>query len=71
MEPNSPIPTLRSIISPEALVALVEAAYGLKITRIQLIKAILLDTYRIDLTLRLNWSFWPIFRPKVSPFPLR
>jgi Ser/Thr protein kinase RdoA (MazF antagonist) len=47
MEPNSPIPTLRSIISPEALVALVEAAYGLKITRIQLIKAILLDTYRL------------------------
>jgi Ser/Thr protein kinase RdoA (MazF antagonist) len=47
MAPDLPLPTLRSIISPAALVALVEAAYGLKITRIQLIKAIILDTYRL------------------------
>ncbi|MFN8494636.1 MAG: phosphotransferase [Caldilineaceae bacterium] len=41
------MPVLRSILAPEALVSHVEAAYGLTITRVQLIKAILLDTYRL------------------------
>lgn len=39
------MPVLRSILSPQALIPLVEAAYGLRIVRFQLIKAAVLDTY--------------------------
>ena len=38
-------PVLRSLLSPEALSALVEAEYGLAATRLELIKALILDTY--------------------------
>ena len=41
------IPALRSILTPEPLTALVERAYGLTVTRLQLIKAVVLDTYRV------------------------
>lgn len=41
------IPVLRSILAPEVLSALVERAYGLTGTRLQLIKAVVLDTYRV------------------------
>ena len=47
MEHHLLIPTLRSVLAPDALVSLVEAAYGLNIARIQLIKAVILDTYRV------------------------
>lgn len=41
------VPAARSILSAEALAKLVEAAYGLRITRCQLIKAMILDTYQV------------------------
>ncbi len=47
MENMNHIPVLRSILVPEALSSLVEAAYGLTVTRLQLIKAVVLDTYRV------------------------
>lgn len=47
MKSNNAIPILRSIIAPEALALLVETAYGIKVLRLQLIKAFILDTYRV------------------------
>ena len=44
MAPNNYIPILRSILSPEALAPLLETAYGFTISRLQLIKAAILDT---------------------------
>lgn len=41
------IPVLRSILTPELLTALVERAYELTVTHLQLIKAVVLDTYRV------------------------
>jgi Ser/Thr protein kinase RdoA (MazF antagonist) len=41
------LPILRSILASEALTRLVEETYGLTVTRIQLIKAVVLDTYRV------------------------
>jgi Ser/Thr protein kinase RdoA (MazF antagonist) len=41
-------PILRSILSPEALVPLLQQAYGLAVSRLQLIKAAILDTYRVE-----------------------
>jgi Ser/Thr protein kinase RdoA (MazF antagonist) len=40
-------PVLRSIFAPEALTSLVESAYGLPEIRLQLIKSVILDTYRV------------------------
>lgn len=41
-------PVLRSILAPEALVALVEGSYGVTAGRLRLIKAVILDSYRVD-----------------------
>ncbi|MDX1665466.1 MAG: phosphotransferase [Candidatus Promineifilaceae bacterium] len=43
-------PVLRSLLSPDALTALVETAYGLTVTRLELLKALILDTYRVRAT---------------------
>ncbi len=47
MTNTTPTPVLRSILAPALLSALVETAYGLTVTRLQLIKAVVLDTYRV------------------------
>ncbi len=47
MQDANQISILRSILAPEALTTLLEAAYELTITRLQLIKAMVLDTYRV------------------------
>lgn len=41
------LPVLRSIFSPQALLPLLETTYGNKIARLQLIKAVISDTYRV------------------------
>ncbi len=45
--PPRSVPILRSILSADALAAVLERAYGLSNVRCQLIKAVILDTYQV------------------------
>ena len=47
MNEHTSISILRSILDPQSLSPLIEAAYGLNRVRLQLIKAGILDTYRV------------------------
>lgn len=47
MTENRSIPILRFILAPTALVERVEAMDDLTVTRLQLVKAVVLDTYRL------------------------
>lgn len=47
MEQQDHFPVLRSILAPTALARLLEESYGLAVSRLELVKAVILDTYRV------------------------